>query len=71
MKIELLQDVEHKTMYSPDLPHKYTRGTVLEVIPADNLPKESGIIFWVQQDGWEDDSYGFPIYSDVDYVLSV
>lgn len=71
MKIELLQDIENKSMYGFGLPHRYERGTVLHVIPADNLPKESEIIFWIMQDGWQDDCYGFPIYSDVDYVLTI
>ncbi len=71
MKIELLQDVEHKSMYSKELPHIYERGQVIKVKYASNLPADSEILFWVVQDGWEEDAYGFPIYKDVDYVFSV
>ena len=71
MKIELLQDIKHKTMYGFGLPKIYTRGTVVQVEYASNLPADSDILFWLIQDGWQDDSYGFPIYKDTDYVFSV
>lgn len=69
--IELLQDIELRGMYGHALPHKYSKGMVVKVIYASNLPVESEILFWIAQDGWQDDSYGFPIYKDTDYVFSV
>ena len=43
---------------------EYPTGSTIIVIPATNLPKSSGIDFWVDQDKWDEDPYGLPIYSD-------
>lgn len=61
MKIKLLENIKREG-YSKILPHKYYKNDILEVIPASNLPDNSEIKFWINQDGWDDDSYGFPVY---------
>lgn len=68
MKIKLLNDV-HLGLYRHGTPNHYNKGTILEVEPADNLPNDSEIRFWITQDGWQDDSYGFPVYKDTLYEV--
>ncbi len=43
---------------------EYPAGSIITVIPATNMPKSTGIDFWVDQDKWEEDPYGLPVYSD-------
>ena len=60
MNIVLTTDI--KVSHGYDKPTRYFSGEILEVIPASNQPEGSKIHFWIQQDGWEDDAYGFPVY---------
>ena len=36
-------------------------GTIVPVVPATNLPKESNIDYWITANGLEDDPYGIGI----------
>lgn len=42
----------------------YPAGTQVDVQPADNLPVDSDIKFWIIQDGWDEHAYGLPVYVD-------
>lgn len=42
----------------------YKHGQLIFVTAASNLPKSSGIDWWVNQDGWCCSGVGWPIYSD-------
>ena len=67
--IKLLEDITTGRNWKHAFcPNEYKKGDVIAVEPASNLPNDSSIAFWVAQDGWEDDSYGFPVYKNTDYV---
>jgi len=63
MKIKLLEGVRQGMAGDYKLiPQRYWKGDLIEVVPADNLPEDSKIKYWVKQDGWDEDGEGFPIY---------
>jgi len=63
MKIKLT--VDKKALPSPHVTRTfYPAGTIVDVQPADNLPVDSEIKFWIIQDGWDNHAYGLPVYVD-------
>lgn len=65
---EGLKNTSYATLYN-GLKQEYKPGDILKVIPADNIPVDSKILYWVMSDGWDSDSYGLPIYKDFKYTL--
>jgi len=63
MKIKLNETIRHGMAGDyKSLPQRYWKNDIIEVVPATNLYKDSDIVFWVNQDGWDDDGEGFPVY---------
>lgn len=62
MQIKLLENIHGTGRTWCDLPTEYNAGEIITVTPADNLPNDSQIAYWVTQDGWQDDPYGFPVW---------
>ena len=71
IKIKLHERITTGRAYKFLWPEKqsYNAGDIISVIPASNLPKESPIVYWVNQDGWQDDAYGFPVYRDTKFDI--
>lgn len=72
MLIQLLQDVtsgQKSHEIRAGKKSEYKKYSVIEVIPADNMPQNSRIVFWVNQDNWYNDDIGFPIYSEIDFRI--
>ena len=71
LRIKLNQDITPGRVFSFiwPTPQKYHAGDVITVIEASNLPDDSKIAYWVNQDGWEDDAYGFPVHKDCDFTI--
>jgi hypothetical protein len=55
MKVKLLTDVQHPALWVFNGP-KYSAGTVVPVIPANNQPGEGK--FWIDTPELQDDCYG-------------
>lgn len=63
--MKIILKVDKQALPSPHVTRTfYPAGTQVEVQPADNLPVDSDIKFWIIQDGWDNHAYGLPVYVD-------